>query len=436
MTYQPATALPLGLLRDDEVQHALARHDFGTVFRIARERAGISYSKIGAECDIKPERVGTLARGQGRITTFEKVVQIADALRVPGHLVGLAPRPWEADDVPAGTSTAEIGSHVRRRTLLQAATTTGLAAAFPALHRSEAPSRITTAYVDRLRERTTRLRRLDEVLGGGDTYRVYLGEVQYTKGLLRRASFHDGARRRLTALLAEQAQQAGWAAFDGGRTRDATELYEESRTFAQTAQDPDLYGNSLAFLAYGTLPKDRRTAVSFAQDSCATITSRTPSTVRALLYERLAWACAVDGQATGTETALTSAREALSATQDDEPQPDWSVWVDHTELDIMTGRCWSELRRPLRAVPVLTEALGRYSDDHARDKALYLSWLADAYLSAGEVERAAETVGRALELSVGVASIRPQQRLAPLLNRLRPHSALGPVRDVLEHATD
>nr|WTB28794.1 helix-turn-helix domain-containing protein [Streptomyces sp. NBC_00830] len=416
------------------MQRALISHDFGTAFRLARERAGISYSKIAAECDIKPDRVGTLARGQGRITTFEKIVQIADALRVPGHLLGLAPRPWETDAAPAGTSRTENGPHVSRRTILQAATSTGLAATLPALHRPDPPHRITDAYVDRLRERTARLRRLDDVLGGGDTYRVYLGEVQYTKGLLRRGSFTDHSRLRLTALLAEQAQQAGWAAFDGGRTHDAESLYEESRDLARDAQDTDLYGNSLAFLAYNTIADDRRTAVTFAEDSCATITAQTPSSVRALLYERLAWACAVDNQPTGTDVALTAARKALADAQDDEPQPDWSAWVDDTELDIMTGRCWTELRRPLRAVPVLTDALNRYSDDHARDKALYLSWLANAYLTAGEIEQAAETTGRALELSTGVASIRPRQRIAPLLDQLRPHADLSVVRDLLEHA--
>ncbi|MGW5444591.1 hypothetical protein [Streptomyces asiaticus] len=75
---------------------AIVAHDFGAVFRLARGSAHISYSKIAAECDIKPERVGTLARGQGRITSFEKIATIADALRIPGHLLGLAPREWEA----------------------------------------------------------------------------------------------------------------------------------------------------------------------------------------------------------------------------------------------------------------------------------------------------------------------------------------------------
>ncbi|MDH6122487.1 helix-turn-helix transcriptional regulator [Kitasatospora sp. GAS204B] len=74
---------------------ALAAHDFGAVFSLARKWAGISYSKIAESCDIKPERVGKLARGDGSITTYDKITQIADALRVPGHLIGLAPRPWE-----------------------------------------------------------------------------------------------------------------------------------------------------------------------------------------------------------------------------------------------------------------------------------------------------------------------------------------------------
>ncbi|MGW3557895.1 helix-turn-helix domain-containing protein [Streptomyces sp. NPDC000963] len=432
MSYQPPTALPRELLEDEDMQHALGAHDFGTVFRMARERAGISYSKLAAELDIKPERISSLARGTGRITSFDKVRLIAQALRVPGHIVGLAPQPWEAEDAPAGTSRWS-GPSMHRRTVLQVATTAGLAAALPALHHAPQPARITASYVDRLRERIARLRRLDDILGGGDTCRVYLGEVQRTKSLLARGSFTGtDVRTRLTGLLAEQAQQAGWAFFDGGHPKEAAALYEESRLYAREAGDADLYGNSLAFLAYKTLPDDRRTAVAFARDSCETITTRTPATVRALLYERLAWACAVDGQARGAEAALAAAHESLDDAQDGEPQPDWSVWVDRTELGIMTGRCWTELRRPLRAVPALVDSLGRYSDEHARDKALYLSWLAEAFLTAGEVEQAAATTARALELATGVASIRPMQRIAPLVNDLRPHGELPAVRELLE----
>lgn len=71
---------------------------------------------------------------------------------------------------------------------------------------------------------------------------------------------------------------------------------------------------------------------------------------------------------------------------------------------------------------------------HARDKSLYLSWLAASYLHAGEVEQAATVASRALDLSAEVASARPRQRLDPLIDQLRGHHALPAVADVLEKA--
>ncbi|MEU6768106.1 helix-turn-helix transcriptional regulator [Streptomyces sp. NPDC046853] len=112
--HAPSTALPSWLLEDAEVRTACERHDFGTVFRLARRRAGISYSQIAAQCDIKPDRVGTLARGRGRVASFDKIVRISDALRIPGRLLGLADRPWESAQ-PTG------GESLHRRRFLQAA---------------------------------------------------------------------------------------------------------------------------------------------------------------------------------------------------------------------------------------------------------------------------------------------------------------------------
>ena len=97
----------------------------------------------------------------------------------------------------------------------------------------------------------------------------------------------------------------------------------------------------------------------------------------------------------------------------------------------MSGRCWSELRRPLRAVPVLEKALGQYSDVHARDKALYSSWLADSYIDAGEIEQAAEVVRSSLAVMGDVASVRPRQRLAAVAGRLTPYRDLSAVADLL-----
>ncbi|MFI6343992.1 XRE family transcriptional regulator [Streptomyces sp. NPDC050560] len=426
--YEPPTSLPRSLLSDPDLQAALAAHDFGAVFGLARSRAGISYSKIAAETGIKPERVGTLARGRGRVTSFDKIVAISDALRIPGRMIGLAARPWEGSETPAPSTSAQNGSAVQRRTVLH-----GLAASLPTLAAPLDSHQITDDEVRRLRARTARLRRLDDVLGGGDTYRVYLSEYQSTKALLKTCTHKDDTGRALLTVLAEQAQQAGWAASDSGRSSDAAGLYKESHAAACEAGDADLIGNALALLAYQASAGDRESAVGIATRSCDSITPHTPAGVRALLFERKAWACAVAGRARETERALSGAVAALGD-KPTGPEPDWASWVDATELDIMAGRCWAELRRPLRAVPVLERALADYDDSHARDKALYLSWLADSYLMAGEVEQAAAVAGRALDLAVGVASVRPQLRLAPVLNRLGAHGSVPAVRELLERA--
>jgi hypothetical protein len=284
-----------------------------------------------------------------------------------------------------------------------------------------------------LRNRTARLRRLDDVLGGGDTFRLYLAEYEHTKSLIKNASTTTAIEKDLLAVLAEQAQQAGWAAFDMGDHSNATRLYKESHTIAINAGSDSLTGNALAFLAYVELLENPVAAVGTAEQSCAAITVSAPSSARALLHERRAWAHAVAGNASAADAALTAAQEAL-CNGDGSPQPDWSRWVDQQELNIMTGRCWTELRRPLRAVPVLENVLQGFDDTHARDKALYSCWLADSYLMAGEVEAAAAVASRILTLSAGVASVRPRQRLQPILTRLELSQNVPEVREVLDQA--
>ncbi|MFF4836570.1 helix-turn-helix domain-containing protein [Streptomyces sp. NPDC001315] len=405
---QPPTALPPAVLDLPQMREALRAHDFGTVFRLAREETGISYQRLAAECGIKPERVGALARGRGRVESYDKIAVIADALRIPGSMVGLAPRPWE---------TAVDTVAVRRRDVLTAGAV-GLAATLPGVLSPSAPGRVGTRAVAQLRERTARLRRLDDILGGGDTWRVYASEYQATKGVLRNGTYGESVGRELLALAAEQAQQAGWAAFDGGRERDATTLYRESRSAAEEAGAGDLARNALAYLAYQEVSADPRAAAAIASYSCEAITEDTPATVRALLWERCAWARAAAEDVTGTDEALTEARAALGADDAGDPQPDWSAWVDQVELDIMAGRCWTALRRPLRAVPLLVRGLDQFDDAHARDKALYSTWLAEAYSTAGEVEEAARVAVRAVELADGVASARPRRRIEQVVSAL------------------
>lgn len=207
----------------------------------------------------------------------------------------------------------------------------------------------------------------------------------------------------------------------------------KSRHAALEAGDAALVANSFALCAYQRAFINE-VDVDIARVSIQMIQPQTPATVRALIFDRAAWSFAVAGEVKETEQALDHAAKALEDSAN-VPSPDWASWVDDTELKIITGRCWSALRRPLRAVPVLTEALAGFPDAYARDKALYTLALADAYMHGSEVELAAETIASAHTLTAGVASTRPKRRIAHTLAQMA-HLRSGAVADLRDRLKD
>ncbi|GAB2701601.1 hypothetical protein GCM10010442_19540 [Kitasatospora kifunensis] len=304
-------------------------------------------------------------------------------------------------------------------------------AVIPAINYLDSGRRLGADVPRQLRARTARLRRLDDFVGGGDTYAMYCQELDNTVRLANEGAYTENTGLGLRAVIAEQAQLAGWAAFDAGRHGEARSHYLTAMAAAEAAQDSSLAGNSYAFLAYLEWAIGGGSGVEFAIAGCETAGRDASPAVRALLWDRLAWQHATSGNANAADRALAAAEEAIRQ-ESDRPEPDWVYWVDLDEISIMTGRCWAELHRPLRAIPALESALSRYDDTRARDKALYLSWLASAYLDAGEVEHSAVITGRILDLSQGLASTRPAGRSRILLHRLQPHRQLTPVAELLE----
>jgi tetratricopeptide (TPR) repeat protein len=294
--------------------------------------------------------------------------------------------------------------------------------------------RVDVRLAQHLRLRTARLRHLDDFLGGADTYPLYLSEFDATRSLINEASYTEATGRALLGVLAEQAQQAGWAAFDAGWHPTARRLWKTSMTAATDAGDTSLIANALAHLAYQKV-STARPGVDEADASCRVTGRTTPPAVQALLFERAAWAYAAAGadHEAQVDRALADARAALGRSGE-EPSPDWALWVDDVELQIMTGRCWSVLHKPRRAIAALEEALAQYGDTHARDKALYSTWLAEAHLHTGDVEQAAAVLGRAMDLMTGVASVRPYQRVKAVLAQLDLHQDVPAVADLIDQA--
>jgi hypothetical protein len=47
--------------------------------------------------------------------------------------------------------------------------------------------------------------------------------------------------------------------------------------------------------------------------------------------------------------------------------PDWVYWLNREEIDVMAGRCYTELHQPTKAETLLRNALGRYDQALVRE---------------------------------------------------------------------
>jgi transcriptional regulator with XRE-family HTH domain len=288
--------------------------------------------------------------------------------------------------------------------------------------------------VEDLSARVHALRLADDVLAGGDLLGPAFRELGAAVRIYRETSHSQEVGRGLLAVIGEFAQIAGWVASDAGQFERAAETYRLGIDAARQAGDGTLESNLTGSLAYQLANTGNPgKAVGLAEEALAAAGPDAPARARALAWDRLAWAHAKTQDAQGTMRALAEAGDALGE-GDGRDTPAYLYWVDDRELQVMEARAYTELRRPLRAVPLLVDVLGRYDATRTRELTLYLSWLAVALADANEPEEAAATAGRMLALGADVASVRTAERARVVLARLEPYRDVPEVRQVLQSA--
>ncbi|MGM1077024.1 hypothetical protein ACS0VI_12395 [Streptomyces sp. H28] len=292
--------------------------------------------------------------------------------------------------------------------------------------------------MDDLKQRVHGLRLADDFLAGGDLMRPALREFRKAIRMFRETSHSHLTGRQLLIQIGELAQIAGWIASDAGQHAEAERIYRLGLSAATQAEDRTLAGNLAGSLAYQLSNTGREAeGITLARAALDGAGQNAPPKARALYLDRVAWAHTKGGgpeNAQAAMRALGEASEALSADSEEAEDPAYLYWVDAGELQIMEARVFTELRRPLRAVPILREVLGRYNQTHTREFALYLSWLAVAYADANEPEESAAVAERVISLSADVASERTAERVRVILARLAEYADVPEVRAVLNSA--
>ncbi|MEU7592157.1 transcriptional regulator [Streptomyces sp. NPDC039022] len=352
---------------------------------------------------------------KGKRTPCQWLPFIAAALGVP---VDVLKEPREADEpplpaledfLPAGDPLAPLSAREGRRVGL--------------------------GQVGDLQERVHGLRLADDVLAGGDLIRPALRELRAAVRVYKEGAHSGEVGRALLRQIGELAQIAGWIASDAGQHADAERVHRLGLSAAMQADDRTLAGNLAGSLAYQLSNTGREAeGVQLARAALDGTGPEAPAKARALYLDRVAWAHTRAGEAQPAMRALAEAGEALAAHGAGAESPAYLYWVDAGELQVMESRVYTELRRPLRAVPLLRDVLSRYDATHTRELALYLSWLAVALADANEPEEAAATAERVIALSEAVTSDRTAQRVRVVLGRLEGYRDVPEVRAVLDGA--
>jgi DNA-binding XRE family transcriptional regulator/tetratricopeptide (TPR) repeat protein len=334
-----------------------------------------------------------------------------------------------------GSPTEDVEvTPVNRRQFVGAASIAGVALSAP--EAAAAGRRVGRGDVARFSARVRELRRLDDFQGGASVHPLAMAEIKKLTKLAAHATFSQQVGRELLSTLAELQQFASWTAFDAGRVEQAKKLAQAAATAANQAGNRMLAATALSELSYLIASGgDPSKSVEMAQASMSNAGTGVLPVVRVVLADRLAWAYARTGDAAGVDRAVGmvgDAHDRRDATVEEEP--DTVYWINRDESRIMAGRCWAELRKPARAVPILETLTAPYDDTHAREMALYCGWLAGSYIDAGDIEAATTSARRAVELSHRTASPRTDATLRGTLRRFRPHAAHRDVRDLLASA--
>lgn len=276
--------------------------------------------------------MSTIISGQQQVTSFDVICRIADGLRIPGRMVGLADRPWEtqpdAPDPQAAPgarfsddaswrpeSTVYLAAELTRSDLVmdRRNATRALAAAAvsgaalldtlegwlqpaPAAESAPRRGRIGRRELQELDSTARAFRAWDHRFGGGLRRKAVVGQLNEVAGHLEEHQTPD-IERGLFRVMAHLGGTAATMAWDSGIQKQAQNYYMLALRAAHAGGDVAFGANVLAGMArqmlYRDRPQDALELVHLAQKGAA---KGAGPRVRAMLHTREAWAYAALGR--------------------------------------------------------------------------------------------------------------------------------------------
>ncbi|WP_269853554.1 hypothetical protein [Streptomyces sp. RPT161] len=400
--FEPPQELPARLLADAQMIEACRQRDFAKIFQLVKARAGMYPSLIARRCDMSPSRVGEVLSGQRVVKDMTVIERVADGLRIPGRLLGLARREWEPSD---GQQPLLPVSDVVP-TWLPGDTTPDNLSATPITDDATDPEFVLALIESQLPQHYKGA----NFFGARQTLPLVLHYAQSVATLLETAN--GSTRKGLLRVGSRVAEFLGWLFQDIGDSRSAAYWSDRSMEWAQEAADDHMQSYVLfrkSNQATSRMSAERAVGLARAAQRIPGLTPRITALAAqqeaqgyALMRNpRAALAKFDEAHTLASEPNLTGLATAIDTS-----------YCTPTYIEIQRANCWIDLGEPMRAVSLFEKELATLPQAYRNDRSVYLARLARAYARADEPERGAEAATKALAIVAQTGSARTLAELA------------------------
>jgi transcriptional regulator with XRE-family HTH domain len=291
-----------------------------------------------------------------------------------------------------------------------------------------ASSRVDAQTIEHIEAVLWHCRRQDYALGPQAVLTTVLAQRDLTRALV--PDCPAVLRPRMLSVLSEASRQAGWLSFDLQQFDHAGYYYEDARALAHEAQNTGLGAFVLCQMSQlATWQGKPRIGIDHAVAAERWAERADDMRLRALTAGAAARAYAADGQRDACLTTLDTAHTAL--TRADNQAPSYSTYDEALHISFC-GECHLKLGEADPAVSYAQRSLKHLDRSRARDVAMTIVDLSEAYVQCNEIDEAARLLGDAGSIAAGHSSVRLIGRLEQARAGMRPWQHTAAVRTLDE----
>ncbi|TQS20795.1 helix-turn-helix domain-containing protein [Microbispora hainanensis] len=458
---------------------ALKKRNIGQVFRLIRQYAGVSQTRIGIAVNLSQGKVSEIMRGTAQVTALDVFERIADGLHMPDPArlaLGLAPSPsplieaassrraipprdgmpasqllsvegvvigprptddlWDVDLLTLAWVVGRLDARMDRRTMLllaagmTAETAASIADPWERLSRAlKGPQMLDDDTIERLEARTIGFHRLEYVMPARAIYQGLTTHINELSTLLQSGP-PERYRRRLAATAGEAATLASWIAWDLKQPAQSASFERVAALAAEESGHRVIQACTYAYRSYAVTGPE---AVEHIRRAQQFLPAEGDDATRAWLLAREAEELAALGDGQAVEL-LQRAEDAHTRARPHRERA-WTRFLDAGRMAAFQLSTYVRLgdeQHVTEAGRAALAALGQ-DEDQKRVSVVYTD-IAQAQLQLGDVTEGVAYARRALEAAQRTESTWGMQHLAKVEKALaaRPdHAArelLGDIR--------